>query len=357
MFVASVLVVTTPDGVGLRPPDEVAPGEVVFTGVASAALYWRRSRPLAVLAVVIVASATSQWWAGFDIAWIAVVAVYSVGRYVENDFAGHIGAVATAALVVFVERSLGTPWDQIWAGLFATLLVYFVGTRLRLRELRARQAKRDREEDARRVAAEERSRIARDLHDVVAHHVSVMTVQAGAARTVAGDDPAAARAAMEAVERAGREVLSDLRNLLDVLRPDKHPNHLAAEPGLDDIPRLVDQMRAAGTDVEVDMDVDAALPPHVDLFAYRIVQEALTNVLKHAGAGARASVTVAADEHQVAISVVDDGAGGDAQWGAGHGLVGMRERAHLLGGRLDAGPGDPGGFTVAAMLPVGDRRP
>ena len=224
---------------------------------------------------------------------------------------------------------------------------------------------------------EERTRIARELHDVVAHRVSLMTVQAGAAKAVAAEDPEGALRAMGAVEEAGRQALDELRHLLGVLRPETGLDGLGPQPGLADLPRLVEQTRGAGLDVSLATDgVSGELPARVDLFAYRIVQEALTNVLKHAGPGARTEVRLGSDRNGIVIEVVDDGNGSeppsaaagpfrpadppvddrqDRRSGrsAGHGIVGMRERALLLGGTLDARPRPGGGFRVVAHLPTG----
>jgi signal transduction histidine kinase len=215
---------------------------------------------------------------------------------------------------------------------------------------------------------EERTRIARELHDVVAHRVSLMTVQAGAAKAVAAEDPEGALRAMGAVEEAGRQALDELRHLLGVLRPETDLDGLGPQPGLADLPRLVEQIRGAGLDVSLATDgVSAGLPARVDLFAYRIVQEALTNVLKHAGPGTRTEVRLGTDRNGIVIEVVDDGSAdeglesavgrqpsdSDRRSRSGHGIVGMRERALLLGGTLEARPRPGGGFLVVAHLPTG----
>jgi signal transduction histidine kinase len=207
------------------------------------------------------------------------------------------------------------------------------------------------------VLADERARIARELHDVVAHGVSLMTVQAGAAKTVAAADPEAAAQAMAAVEQAGRQALGELRHLLAVLRPDRSDEELGPQPGLADVPRLVDRFREAGLRVTLDADAaPAGLPARVDLFAFRIVQEAMTNVLKHGGPGTAAEVTVRVGGRAVTVSVVDDGHGTHVlPVRSGHGLVGMRERTQLLGGILQAGPRPDGGFQVTATLPLGEE--
>ncbi len=241
-------------------------------------------------------------------------------------------------------------------------VAWYVGRRLRLRQERADELLREQAAEARRIVVEERTRIARELHDVVAHRVSLMTVQAGAAKAVAAEDPEGALRAMGAVEEAGRQALDELRHLLGVLRPETDHDGLGPQPGLADLPRLVEQTRGAGLDVSLATDgVPARLPARVDLFAYRIVQEALTNVLKHAGPGARTEVRLGTEPGGIVIEVLDDGRGaavlpgsdGAAAGARGHGIVGMRERALLLGGTLDARPRPGGGFRVAAHLPTG----
>jgi signal transduction histidine kinase len=220
---------------------------------------------------------------------------------------------------------------------------------------RAARLERDRAEDARRAVASERARIARELHDVVAHHVSMMVVQAEAGPVAA--DPARAAGAFEAIAATGRQALVEMRRLLGVLRGDgdQPAPSLAPQPGLAEVPSLVEQVGRAGLRVELVVEgALAPLPAGVDLSAYRIVQEALTNAVKHAGPG-RARVLVRYGEDDLRLRVVDEGrAGGPATAGgrAGVGLVGMRERVHLFGGELHAGPGPDGGFTVDARLPI-----
>ena len=238
------------------------------------------------------------------------------------------------------------------------IAAWYAGRRLRLRRERAEQLRQEQEAQARRIVAEERTRIARELHDVVAHRVSLMTVQAGAARMVAADDPEAALRAMGAVEIAGRQALDELRHLLGVLRPDAHlaGGRMVEEqpqPGLADLPQLVEQTRQAGVDVSLATDgLPQALPARVELSAYRIVQESLTNVVKHAGPDARTDVRVTSDGRCLIVEVTDDGLGATVLPGASHGIVGMRERALLLGGSLDVGPRPAGGFRVLAQLPI-----
>ncbi|MEH1126956.1 sensor histidine kinase [Micromonospora sp. CPCC 206061] len=188
---------------------------------------------------------------------------------------------------------------------------------------------------------------------MVAHQVSMMTVQAGAAQAVVAADPEGARQAMAAVELAGRQALDELRHLLGVLRPENERDGLGPQPGLAELPRLIARVRTAGLDVQITDDLRTPLPTRVQLSAFRIIQEALTNVLKHGGPGTRAEVHLREDGTAITIEILDHAQTGIARpQRAGHGIVGMRERATLLGGSLDAGPRPEGGFRVLARLPL-----
>jgi signal transduction histidine kinase len=219
---------------------------------------------------------------------------------------------------------------------------------------RAELLEAERDTRARLAVTEERARIARELHDIIAHSVSVMVVQAGAAEQVVERDPGQAATALRAIGTTGRDALIDLRRLLGLLRRDEMPAALAPRPGLADLPALADQVRAAGLPVSVSVPSDAVtLPAGVDLTAFRVIQEALTNSLKHAGE-ASAAVTVRYAPEALEITVSDTGAGVASVAGEpGHGLAGMRERVSLYGGQLDAGPAPSGGFRVSARLPLG----
>jgi signal transduction histidine kinase len=357
-FLLTVFVVDAPgDAVAIRPIGDVPIAALLVFAVASAALYWRRRSPLVVLGVAVIAWAVTLGSGYADLGPVAIIALYSAGRYATEDRWGHVG-VAAAIAVVNVD-GLTDPalaWGEAVFGGVVMFVAWYVGRRLRLRAERAAQLLREQAAEARRIVTEERTRIARELHDVVAHRVSVMTVQAGAAKAVAAQDPEGALQAMGAVEEAGRQALDELRHLLGVLRPEADLDGLAPQPGLADLPRLVEQIREAGLDVSLATDgVPAELPARVNLFAYRIVQEALTNVLKHAGPGARTEVRLATSRcgKRILIEVADDGRGASTLPGSGHGIVGMRERALLLGGSLDAGPRPGGGFRVFAQLPIG----
>jgi signal transduction histidine kinase len=224
------------------------------------------------------------------------------------------------------------------------------------RERRAQIAERERDVAAREAVVEERARIARELHDVIAHHVSMIVVQAGAERRVLGDANASTREVLQTVEQIGRSALTEMRRLLGMLRGDAS-EPLTPQPGLADLSTLVSQLREAGLHVELQVDGERReLPVGIELSAYRIVQEALTNALKHAG-DARATVHVRYGADSLELEVADDGARpGAVRTGGrnarGHGLVGMRERVALYGGRFDAGHNPAGGFVVRAKLPV-----
>ncbi|GAB3944544.1 hypothetical protein GCM10027614_34910 [Micromonospora vulcania] len=223
----------------------------------------------------------------------------------------------------------------------------------------AQQLEYEQEQRARRAVVEERVRIARELHDVVAHHMSVISVQAGLARYVLATDPQTARTALGTVLETSGEALDELRRLLSLLRLNvdgagEESGSYAPAPGLDQLDELVQRVRAAGVRVEVTTTgTPRSLPPGADLCAYRVIQESLTNVLKHAPLAA-ATVALHYARDLLTARIRDDGTPGAPRSGTaeGHGLVGMRERAHLYGGTLTAGPQSTGGFEVVLTLPI-----
>ena len=330
----------------VRAIDQLPIAVILVFAVASGALYWRRSQPLVVLGINFVA-----WVAllklGYPTLWAMPFALYSVGRYATNDKWSYYAV--GAAIIVSVLGSIidGEPLGSIGFVIVFVFMIWYIGRRIQARGVYLSLLQEH-------AVAEERTRIARELHDIVAHRVTLMTVQAGAAKTVAADDPAGALAAMEAVEREGRQTLGELRHLLGVLRPEAEVGGLGPQPGIADVPRLVAQIAEAGLEVSLTMDdVRSDLPARVDISGYRIIQEALTNVLKHAGTSAKTQVRLNTNGGDLAIEVLDDGHGATTLPGAGHGIVGMRERAQLLGGRLEVGPRLGGGFQVIAHLPIG----
>jgi signal transduction histidine kinase len=218
---------------------------------------------------------------------------------------------------------------------------------------RASRAEREREERARTAVTEERARIARELHDVVGHSVSVMTVQASAVRRLLRPEQQRERESLLIVEQTGREALAEMRRMVGVLRRPEEAPALAPQPSLEHLNKLVEQAREAGLPVELRIEGDPLpLPAGLDLTAYRLVQEGLTNALKHARAR-HAEVLVHYSDGHVELTVSDDGRGAGDRDGGGHGLVGMRERVTVYGGELEAGPRPEGGYRLRARLPVG----
>jgi signal transduction histidine kinase len=275
-----------------------------------------------------------------------------------------MGELLRETLLVFPEGLPNRLLNQILAlllnfALFCGLwaLGSALGTgRRRARELldRTHELEREREENARRAVFDERVRIARELHDVVAHHVSTMGVQAGAARVVIDRDPAKAKGALSAIESSSRQAVSELHRLLGFLRQAGDPDELAPQPGLGQLPGLVAALRDSALDVAVRVEGEPRpLAATVDVSAFRIVQEALTNTLKHAGAS-RADVHLRYRPDALELEIVDDGRGNGSGPAApgGLGLIGMRERAGLHGGQLTAGPAPGGGFAVRVHLPT-----
>ena len=223
-------------------------------------------------------------------------------------------------------------------------------------ELRAALAERERDAAARVAVAEERARIARELHDIVAHAVSVMVLQVGAVRHKLPDALAEDREALRGVERAGRTALAEMRRLLGAMRRDGDEAELVPQPGLDGLDSLVDEVSRAGLPVRLHVDGEPfPLPRGVELSAYRIVQEGLTNALKHARAS-DADVTVRYRLDELEIEVRDNGKGSATSDGLGHGLVGVRERVKIYGGEMSAGKANGGGFVLSTRLPVGAHR-
>jgi signal transduction histidine kinase len=273
-------------------------------------------------------------------AWAAVVLIpFAITAFVTDD-----GDPFAWGDIVFATLIIGGPWG-------AGLMMRLRRERERSLTLRTVELERDQDERARAAVAEERARIARELHDVVAHAISVVVVQARGGRKVLSTDPEASRTAFDSIERTGEQALGEMRRLLGMLRDDDEETSRAPQPSLERLPALVDEVRASGLPVELHVEgVPNGIPPGVDVSGYRIVQEALTNVLKHAGpAVAHVDVRFGADA--VEIDVLDDGRGGLTAPGTGNGLLGIRERVAVVGGEIDAGPRRDGGFAIHARLP------
>ncbi|MFD5015764.1 sensor histidine kinase [Streptomyces chartreusis] len=350
----------------LRTPDVLS---LLLITLGSAALAFRRRAPMTVLAltgaVSLVESVTGDPRA--PVAMSAVIALYTVASTTDRTTTWRVGLLTITVLTGAAMLAGPLPWYAqenlaifAWTGIGAT-----AGDAVRSRRAvvaaireRAERAERTREEEARRRVAEERLRIARDLHDVVAHHIALVNVQAGVAAHVMDRRPDQAKEALAHVREASRSALNELRATVGLLRQSGDPEApTEPAPGLDRLDELAGTFRSAGLPVEVARtDQGTTLPAAVDLAAYRVIQEALTNVQKHAGTDAKAEVSVVRVGPNVEITVLDDGAGDDdTVEGGGHGLLGMRERVTALRGTLTTGPRYGGGFRVHAILPVKSR--
>ncbi|WP_149179401.1 sensor histidine kinase [Streptomyces sp. TRM49041] len=383
---------------GTRTP---GPGSVVLMTLGAAALVRRRRAPKRVLAFT-GAVTVAEFVAGdppAPVAMSAVVALYTVASHTDRPTTWRLGLVTMTVLTAAAVFFGSAPWyTQQNLGVFAwTGMAAAAGDAVRSRRAfvdamreRAERAERTREEEAGRRVAEERLRIARDLHDVVAHHIALVNVQAGVAAHVMDKRPDQAKEALAHVRDASRSALDELRATVGLLRQSGDPEApTEPAPGLAVLDDLLDTFRHAGLPVELARtDQDTRLPAAVDLAAYRIVQEALTNVRKHAGSGATAEVSVLRVGRTIEVTVLDNGTeattggiggetpgatpgetaggapgettggtAGGAAGGApgGHGLVGMRERVTALGGALTTGPRYGGGFRVQAILPLTTR--
>jgi signal transduction histidine kinase len=340
----------------------------VCVGLVTVPLAWRRSHPTAVVlgttaaflaGGLLVANQVSHGPLAVFVALL--IAFYSVGAHGDDRSGSTAVGIALVAVVGLdllrgVFDGNGRAQPLAWLVLaFAALVGRDVRRRrreiVRLRE-RADRLEGEREERARRAVLEERARIARELHDVVAHGVSVMVVQAQAGPLLLSDGDRV-RDTFRSIEAVGREALVDLRRLLGILRTGDESLAVGPQPGLDSLTSLVEQVRGSGLTVDMQVEGEPVpLPPGVDLSAYRIVQEALTNTIKHAGR-ARSHVLLRYDHQMIEIEVVDDGSALDGDpSGSGHGLIGMRERVALYGGSLEAGRRSDGGYLVRARLPL-----
>jgi signal transduction histidine kinase len=321
-------------------------------------LAWRRKAPLPVAAIVMGALIVESLTVGSAptpdsqlVGWL--LAIYTVAAHCDRVAALAGGAMALAA---------GLIWMGIDDFLFPVVVfggAWLAGRLVRQRDVHAQVAEersaalaREREANARAASAEERARIARELHDVLSHSVSVMVVQAGAERMALGSGRPVTAETLEAIEKTGRQALTEMRRLLGMLRVSDEPPAHAPQPTLAELDELVAQVREAGVPVELHVEGrQVALPVGVAVSAYRIVQEALTNVLKHAGP-AHARVIVRYATGELELEIADDGQGPREADDAGHGLVGMRERVALYDGEFDAGARNGGGFVVRVRLPL-----
>jgi signal transduction histidine kinase len=333
-------------------------------------LVWRRRAPLAMIFAFAVVTVTNEALGGgifsfpesggadeappFASLLTAGVAFYSLGAHADEREAtiGFLVGVIAFWITVFITGDVD--FESFFFSTTLAVAPWLFGRIVRARHLRLVTAEREQEQRARIAVGEERARIARELHDVVAHSVGVIVVQAEGARRVFDRDPERAREALESIERTARTALADMRRSLGVLRREDDERALAPQPGVDDLTGLIEEARAGGVTVELAVEGEPVpLPQAIDLSTYRIVQEALTNVIKHAGA-ARALVTVRYLDDELEVEVADDGAGPPAHAAdsSGLGIVGMRERVEAHGGRLHTGARRDRGFVVRASLPL-----
>ncbi|BEL01880.1 hypothetical protein Q0Z83_000710 [Actinoplanes sichuanensis] len=362
----------------LDPPGPAFAGPVALVWLAGAAaglpLLVRRRWPVQVFAVVtmVAATCTAAGVVGFGVIfliWMPVaVAAYSAAAVTDWSpalFVLAAGLAAPAATIPWLYWRTGvTPasapqseaplWWQVETGI-AVVVIAFAWAAGRLvqwrRELQIEEAQRM----ARDAVADERLRIARELHDIVGHSLSLITVKATIANHLADEKPAESRAALQTIEKTSRSALTEIRRLLDVMRDDGEPAAARTPaPGAADLPELVERLRSPELQIDLDLDLELAgrLPTAVGLTVYRIVQESLTNVIKHADAS-RCRVAVRSGGGEVHIEITDDGRGpaSSRRRRTGQGLIGMRERVSMYGGRLTTGPGPEGGFQVAAAIP------
>ncbi len=328
-------------------------------------LLWRRSHPAATLVALSAAFCVSAAFGAIDpsapglLFGVGSAALYGDKRTRLAAAALGILVLASAFGLVLATgnaRALG----YLAGPAFGVGLAWVIGDRMRNRraylaelEDRASSLEREREADAAHAAEEERMRIARELHDVVAHNVSVIAVQAGASRMAPDESRDDLAATLSLIEGTARSTLAELRAVLSVLRHEENsPPSRTPQPTMTRLDQLVEHAKGSGARIQVRVEGDVrTLPSAIDLSAYRIVQEALTNVLKHAP-GATVEVRVHHGARDLLVAVRDDGPGGRANGSRGHGIIGMRERAALVGGTLDVGPAPGGGFQVEARLPI-----
>jgi signal transduction histidine kinase len=343
---------------------------IVLVLLQTVPLAWRRRAPVLLLCVT-----SAAMFLYFELGYLPsfaslgfLVALYTVAAYRDRrtSVLACIGAIVVVLLILAIGREPVDP-DAVIGELLIVGGAWSLGDGVRSRrgqvmrlEDRASRLEREREERAAQAVAQERRVIARELHDVVAHHVSVIVAQAGAARRIFGSHPELAPPALDAIDHIGREALVEMRRLMGFLRTEAE---LAAarspQPGLRNVDVLLAQVREAGVPVTISIEGDAVpLPAGLDLSAFRIIQEALTNVLKHAGP-ARADVVIRYEESALVLIVVDDGPGSvrnGSHASPGYGHLGMRERVALFGGQLRVGHRPRAGYEVLATLPL-DREP
>jgi signal transduction histidine kinase len=342
----------------------------LLNGAPALVLIWRRRAARQVLAGIL-GIGVVQWVLAVPINGAQIstlIAVYGVARYESGPRARIALGAALALLAIAPFRQPYTGVGNMIGSSLLLLMVHLIGTNVGLRqhylralEERAERLERERDTAAEAAAVLERTRIARELHDVVAHHVSVMVVQAEGAGWALDERPEQTRSALAAIAQTGRSTLIELRRLLGVLRSDDQDG-MAPQPGLANLPMLIEGFRGSGLSIvsssEPDRSLTLSLPESLQLATFRIVQEALTNVLKHAGPAAKATVEVrvhrpADGPPMLVVQIQDDGVGlAGCEARAGHGLVGIRERVGIFDGEAEIGPASTGGFLVRATMPL-----
>jgi signal transduction histidine kinase len=369
LFLAAITVEAAVELI-VRRNDSDAPTIALWIGVPLVVVmilplfWWRRFRfaaPAALFAIGAIESFSDGRLVtrtlGTFLAVLAAVFLFGLLEDRRQAVTGYAIAIAAAGVVTLNDPAQG--WSDFFGVVLIMTIAWLCGfafgwqlERTSAAQERAERLEREREAEALAAVAEERARIARELHDVVGHSVSVMTVQASAVRRRLQPDQEQEREALEIVEQTGREALAEMRRLVGVLRRPEEAPALAPQPSLQHLDRLVAQARESGLPVELRIEGEPTpLPPGVDLTAYRLVQEGLTNAIKHARAS-KADVVVRYSDGKVEVSVTDDGSGDGDGGGGGHGLVGMRERVSVYGGELEAGPRPEGGYSLRARLPV-----
>ncbi|OHV48828.1 histidine kinase [Pseudofrankia sp. BMG5.36] len=343
------------------PPDASRPAIAVLALISAACLALRRRRPLlAFTGIMAPLTAILVVFGHYENGWsllVALVAAYSVGVHGTNPpYAGAVMVCFAAAMglrqpsgdaypdMVFTAVALGLPFA-------VGLTVRALRGRGRLLEQRAQALEREQEQRAATAVAAERRRIARELHDIISHSLGIVVLQAGVVEQVLERDPAKARAALALIRATGQEAIGEMGTLVGLIRDDTRAP-LDPQPTLADLDRLVATTRALGLPVRVVTEGPPdRLPAAVELSAYRVVQESLTNALKHAGK-AQVDVVLRYRPHDLEVEVSDDGADGRQGTGGRHGLTGLKERVAVFGGRFEAGRGESGGWTVRASFPT-----
>ncbi|HEY3163089.1 MAG TPA: histidine kinase [Candidatus Limnocylindrales bacterium] len=344
---------------GIREGTDPTPTLLILVPLAVRRLW--PFRVLALVAAIAVLTSVES-----PMPWIQVVAValasYATGEAATDRTRSSLGVIAIAGLMAigFLAQDLDS-FESLVYPFVVVVPTWLVGDVVRTRGAerealadRERRTAREAEDRLQAAVAEERRHMARELHDVVAHGVSVMVIQAGAARQVVEATPDRATDSLLTIEATGRDVMAELRRLLGVLNDDGEASGIAPQPGIEQVPPLVERIRQAGLPAELEIDgTPRTLPASLDVTAYRIIQEALTNALRYARR-ARTIVRLSYEPDQLRVEVLDDGPADttEASEGSGRGLVGMQQRASLAGGRLEAGPRLGGGYAVRAWLPT-----